>query len=298
MKETIKKEAYISDSNKKPVTDGPIDEVRFRKTTNRVLFVTLEPYGDQGGWDLPESLNAKSSLKEQSKHGLRTIQKEVEIVNVLQGETIDVKSEIAYDNYKGKAAVVNIKKEPNSCSKANPNELKRHAKENKELIKRQIKEMELTSGKSDAILLAGSGRYLVEKKDGGVEILDRFYPNENIKEYTCGKNTYIKYDNKDGEPPIVACPHPSARFGYEPQAEDIKHILNDDVINEGVNSSNKNTSDLNSIGGVIKTAYANTKKWVKANPKTTVAVVAGIAIVITVATLYARKKKRKEQETK
>lgn len=143
----------------------------------------------------------------------------------------------------------------------------------------------------DVIILGGTGKYLTEQKNGGVEILDKFYPDENIKEYKCGKNTYTKYDNKDGDPPIIEVPHPSARFGNEPQAETIAEILNEDVIEESVN---KDSSGLDSIGTAIKTAYASTKKWIKANPKTTVTVVAGVAIAITVVTLYAKKSKKKK----
>lgn len=42
-----------------------------------------------------------------------------------------------------------------------------------------------------------------------------------------GKQTYTKYDNRDGKGPIIAAPHPSAsRFGQGDYADNINEIRN------------------------------------------------------------------------
>ena len=103
----------------------PIDFLQTSKL--RTVFISQEPYGDNGGWDMSESLNAKSSLKEQSKNGRPTFREEVKCANRLNGQTNDPMSEVAYDIYKETTAVINVKKEPNiHGSKSNSKDLKIH----------------------------------------------------------------------------------------------------------------------------------------------------------------------------
>lgn len=74
IREYIAKYAYVENPNNRPVIDGAIDPQRFYTTTKaRIVFYLQEPYGDNGGWDMSESLRRKSSLQEQPKNGKPTI---------------------------------------------------------------------------------------------------------------------------------------------------------------------------------------------------------------------------------
>lgn len=97
LKDMTKKKAYMENQGNKPVTDGPIDPNRFFTTDkSRTVFISQEPYGDNGGWDMSESLNSKKSLKEQSRNGLPTFKNEVKCASVLNGEDLNPMSEAAY----------------------------------------------------------------------------------------------------------------------------------------------------------------------------------------------------------
>lgn len=156
IKQMIKETACIENPVNQPVTDGPINpEAFFGNKNSRFVFITQEPYGDNGGWDLSESLNEKESLMEQSSEGYPTFCGEVKIVNKLTGCNADPNSKEAYANYKNRTALINVKKEPNTTgSKANEKIVAQHAEKNAELLQRQIDAMGLT--KKDSVYVVDS----------------------------------------------------------------------------------------------------------------------------------------------
>lgn len=304
MRNRLSKEAYVENSSNRPVTDGPIDPNKFFTTNkSRTVFITQEPYGvgDNGGWDISKSLNAKSSLKEQNRNGLPTFKNEVKCASRLNGRKDDPMSTTAYDTYKETAAVINVKKEPNNqSSHSNPTELKKHTTNNRELLKEQYSNLELTS--KDTTILAGTKDYLInDVDDNTVEIFGRkFNKQTDVTSIKKGKFTYIKYDNGDGKEPIIAAPHPSAaRFGQGDYADNINDIRSRKTQREIRqnqkrqskqqknirNNTHKQQKSKTSYDGSIVDVGANICKssldYIKNNPKTVAAAVAGTVIVLT-----------------
>ena len=173
LKELIKEKAYIENSQNKPVTDGPINPKSFFTTgKSRTCFVTQEPYGDNGGWDVSESLNTKNSLKDQNRNSQPTFKNEVKCASILNGQTNDPMSTSAYDTYKETVAVINVKKEPNCQSHSSLKELKDHATKNNNLLNDQSSILGLTN--KDPTILAGTKDCLIKDVDGNtVEIFGR-----------------------------------------------------------------------------------------------------------------------------
>ncbi len=312
----LSKEAYIENSSNRPVIDGPIEPNKFFTTNKaRTAFITQEPYGvgDNGGWDMSKSLNAKSSLKEQNRNGLPTFKNEVKCASILNGRKDDPMSTTAYDIYKETTAVINVKKEPNCQSRSNPTELKQHTTKNSELLKEQYSNLGLTS--KDTTILAGTKDCLInDVNDNTVEIFGRkFNKQTDVTSIKKGKHTYIKYDNGDGKEPIIAAPHPSAsRFGQGDYADNINEIRNKKTQREihqnqkGQsrqqenirNNTHKQQKSQTSFGSSIVDIGANVCKssldYIKNNPKTVAFVVAGTVVVLTSGFYLYRKYKKKK----
>lgn len=299
LKELIKERAHIENPQNQPITDGPIDPNAFFTTgKSRTAFIAQEPYGDNGGWDISESLNAKKSLSEQSRNGLPTFKNEVKCASILNGQPNDAMSATAYDTYKETVAVINVKKEPNSQSRSNLKELKDHATKNNELLHDQYASLGLTN--KDTTILAGTKDCLIKDVDDNtVEIFGRkFDKKTDVVSIKKGKQTYTKYDNGDGKEPIIAAPHPAAaRFGKGDYADNINEIRNKKTErgihqNKKRRSHNKNnnstheqqkspTSFGSSIVDMGATACKSSLDYIKNNPKTVAVAVAGTVAVLT-----------------
>lgn len=316
LKDLVKNKAYIENPQNKPVTDGPINPDRFFTTgKSRTVFITQEPYGDNGGWDLSEALNAKNSLKEQSRQGLPTIKNEVKCASILNNQGDHPMSTAAYDTYKETVAVINVKKEPNVVSRANSNDVKNHAMKNNELLQAQYENLKLTG--NDTTVLAGTEKYLKTEIDNNVEILGRKFDKQtDVTSIKKGNHTYIKYDNGDGKGPIIAAPHPAAsRYGKGDYAGNIEEIRNQKVPREdcqrqpqGQNNNDthriqenvQQNSDINQLSSVRKSltdvladVCQNSMDCVRKNPKTVTIVAAGVVVVATGGFyLYKKLKKR------
>lgn len=284
IKDLIKERAYIENPQNKPVTDGPIAPERFFTTSKpRTVFITQEPYGDNGGWDLSESLNAKKSLVEQSRQGLPTIRREVECASILNGQQNDPMSIAAYDTYKETVAIINVKKEPNNQSHSNHKEIQYHADKNNTLLSDQYLNLGLTN--KDTTVIAGTKDCLIKEVDADtIEIFGRrFNKQTDVVFIKKGKQTYMKYDNKDGQGPIIAAPHPAAaRFGKGNYADNIKEVRDQTV-------------SRRSIVDIGADVCQSSIKLIKNNPKVTIIVVAGITIAITGGFYWYKKYKMKKR---
>ncbi len=310
LKELIKEKAYVENPQNKPITDGPIDPNRFFTTSKlRTVFISQEPYGDNGGWDMSESLNAKSSLKEQSKNGRPTFREEVKCANRLNGQTNDPMSEVAYDIYKETTAVINVKKEPNiHGSKSNSKDLKIHAAKNAELLQEQYSNLGLTD--KDTTILTGTKNFLIKDIDGKTqEILGRKFNVETDKKSIIkGNYTYDLYDNGDGKGAIITTNHLS-RVSRD-NADNIHEIRKEQIKKE--TSKTKHTPDNKPITNTYtskqqkpQTSFANSiinagadickssMDYIKNNPKT-VATVAAIAVVVVTVGFYMWKRYKKK----
>lgn len=308
----LSQEAHIKNNTNRPVTDGPIDPKQFFTTNkSRTAFITQEPYGDNGGWDISESLNAKKSLSEQSRNGLPTFKNEVKCASILNGQTNDPMGTTAYDTYKETVAVINVKKEPNSQSRSNLKELKDHATKNNELLNDQYSSLGLTN--KDTTILAGTKDCLIKDVDDNtVEIFERkFDKKTDVVSIKKGKQTYTKYDNGDGKEPIIAAPHPAAaRFGKGDYAGNINEIRNKKnterntskfkraILHKNNNSSHKQQKSQTSFGSSIVdmgvTVCKSSLDYIKNNPKTVAIVVTGTVVVLTGGFYLYRKYKKKK----
>lgn len=302
LKDMTKKKAYMENQGNKPVTDGPIDPNRFFTTDkSRTVFISQEPYGDNGGWDMSESLNSKKSLKEQSRNGLPTFKNEVKCASVLNGEDLNPMSEAAYDTYKETAAVINIKKEPNITSRSNPKDLKNHALKNSELLQYQYSNLKLTN--KDTLILAGTKDYMIKDSDDNhVEIFERkFNKKMDVVSIKRGRHTYTKYDNGDGKEPIIATPHPAAsRFGRGSYDDNVCIVRNKPTQKEiNLNKNEKclqqksQTSFVNSFIDAGADMCKSSIDYLKNNPKTVISVAAVVTVAIT-GVFYLWKKNKKK----
>ena len=299
LREKITREAYIENLDNKPVTDGVIDPEQFFNTTkSRTVFIVQEPYGDKGGWDMPESLRRKNSLHDQPKNGKPTIGAMVKAASKLNDRNEDHNSKAAFENFKETVGYVNIKKEPNAISKSNHSTLKQHANKNKSLLKDQYDNMNLSS--KDTVILAGTRQELVEDKGSYFEILGRkFKKNGGVTSIKKGKQEYTKFSNKDGGPAIIATPHPSAaRFGKGDYADNIKEVrdckIPTDVKKEKIYSGGSYSSSSSFMSDIVDTGADICKssiKCIKENPKTSI--VLGAVVVATGAFLIYRMIKKK-----
>lgn len=298
LKEIIKREAFIDNPANKPVTDGPIDPDRFYTTKKpRAVFLAREPYGDNGGWDLSESLRSKISLKQQSKKGLPTFQETVKCTSMLNGVVNHCMSEAAYDNFKETAAVINVKKEPNSQSKANLKDIARHAEQNRELLKMQYENTDLRD--NDTTILVGTGILVTEKKNY-INILGRKFKKTDKTQVKVGKVTFTKYANGDGKGEIIATPHFSARrFIKGGIIDNIRQIKGKNLPEKSQNYSagsiqHKNDPSNNACkarlysgisGDCIDIKEENTLQcianYVRNNPKKSAIMAIGITILVT-----------------
>lgn len=307
LKEQIIEKAFVENKRNKPVTDGPIDPDRFFTTPkSRTVFVSQEPYGDNGGWDISESLNAKESLKEQSRNGLPTFKNEVKCTSILNSETNNPMSTMAYDTYKETAAVINIKKEPNIQSRSNSKDLKIHASKNRELLQDQYSNLGLTS--KDTTILAGTKDYIIKDIDNNtIEILGRRFDKEkDVVSIARGGHTYTKYDNGDGKGPIIAAPHPAAsRFGqgnYEDNIHAVRKECTQREINLNQNKkSQRPASQASFVDSVIDTGADMCKSsmnYIKNNPKTVGTVAAVTVVAITGAFYLWKRYKNKHKKNR
>ncbi len=295
LRERITGNAYVENSNNKPVTDGPIDPERFYTTTKaRTVFYGQEPYGDNGGWDMSESLRRKRSLLEQPRKGKPTIGAILKTASKLNDREEEANSMTAYDNFKETVGWVNVKKEPNTTSsKSNHATLKKHADKNRSILKEQYDNMNLSA--KDTVILAGTKQELVKENGDYVEIFGRKFFKKDIFIIKKGRQEYIKYNNKDGGPMIISAPHPaSARFGKGNFADNIKEIRNcKEQQSYQQNTNGSSTSSGANIIDACANACRSSIKYIKNNPKKTTIIVCGVVVVLTGGFLLYRKFKKK-----
>lgn len=303
LREKISREAYVETPGNKPVTDGPIDPERFNTTNgSRVVFFTREPYGDTGGWDLPKALRRMTSLEEQPSKGKPTFKAQVETVTRLNDSMCDSNSVKAYEIYKGNTAVVNVKKEPNTqSSKSNPNSIRKHAAENKEILQAQYDNCEL--GANDYVILAGTEKYLAEDNGDCVKIFGRLFNKSNKETTKVGAKQieFTKYTNEDGGPTIISTPHPAAdRYIKGGYADNVKKVVDSSETKTNSNNKIKDEQDAKSLAAKIIDAGASickdTLNYIKENPKTTSVIVLGVVVITTSGCLVYKKIKNKKNK--
>lgn len=231
IKQMIEETAYIENPVNRPVIDGPINPEAFLGNTNsRVVFITQEPYGNNGGFDLSASLNKYESLKEQPKPGYPTFSGEVKITNALTDCNAAPDSKEAYNNYKHKVAHVNVKKEPNTTgSKADDKIVAQHAAKNTELLQKQIDNLGLTK-KDNLYVVKSTG--VVKDSGNSVECFGYKYNKRCsvTRSYESGGRKYqiTKYENGK---------NPTLYTGYHPQYATRNNIFFN-AFNAVKNSSN------------------------------------------------------------
>ena len=173
----------------KVILDGIINPERYFDAKERIIALVKDPYDsegtDLGGWSLPESLNAKESLAEQSSNGLPTFRPLVAIANQINDNKTyseikpDLMSKEAYDTYKSCSGHINVGKELILDSTYSSE--KRTAKlaiENRDIIEKQIKIYDPT-----VVIGGGTLHHFVEDKGENFSILGEIIPKENFREF-------------------------------------------------------------------------------------------------------------------